>query len=109
MCVALAEMDELWHSRLTVLLYISINEGWIRGSSEKLFKMSEVLGGEASNADEGARQPTGRDSDDVRHLKKQCANNLRFCCEVLLGSDYQSLLRGLCCLLDLVRADHGLH
>lgn len=106
-CDALAEMDEFWHSRLTILLCISINEGWMRGTNEKLFKMSEVLGGVASNADEGGRQATGKDSDDVRQLKKHCANNLRFCCEVLLESDYQSLLRGSCGLLDLVRADHG--
>lgn len=108
-CDALSVMDELWHSRLAILLYISINGGWMRGHGEKMFRMSEVLGGEASNADEGGRQATGRDTDDVRHLKKQCANNLHFCCELLLESDYQSLLRGLCGLLDPVRADHGLH
>lgn len=45
----------------------------------------------------------------MRALKRQCANNLHFCCEVLLESDYQSLIRGLCGLLGLVREEHGRH
>lgn len=87
------ELHSIWHSRLLVLLFICLSEGWVQNSKLKTAKLQAKMNNAfASDMD---KEPTGKESEEIRVLKRSCQNNLHFCATLLGDIDHQRILRGL--------------
>jgi len=96
------ELDKVWHTRLVVLLYVCLSQGWIKTEAWNGWQNHQ-----AAVAPE-EKQPTGQEPEEIRKLRASCKNNLHFCCTMLLETEHQQVIRGLCRMAEPVRHAHGL-
>ena len=103
----LAALMPIWHSRLLVLMFLAVSEGWVDSHAAGMQQTTAKLRGAPAGGSDLPKTETSKETEDLKRLRSACRNTLHFTATLLSDGEHRQVLKGILVISGPLRSWHG--